>query len=175
MKRTFLFLSVCLFIAIMLVSGIAFAESYLLLFPLLISFSGWDEDTPEGMDMSASGMTAVTAVKNYEQGNKSFSASIIVGLMTQGMWNPGYQEGFRMDTTEVSLKVERIKGFLVMHSFEKDTSEGTIIVLISEPSASGAADGAIFAVNFENLDANEAMNMTQKFDWDDMKNTVSNL
>jgi hypothetical protein len=153
----------------------AFAQSHESLFPLLVTISGWDADSPEGMDMSSSGMKAITAAKNYSQGNKSFSASIIVGLMAQGMWNPAYQEGFMLETTEVSLKVERIKGFFVLHSFEKDKSGGAIIVLINEPSAEGSSDGAIFAVSFENMDAGEGLKIAQKFDWNDMKSQVSKL
>ncbi len=153
----------------------ALAQSYESLFPLLISISGWDADSPEGMDMSSSGMKAVTAAKNYKQGNKRVSASIIVGLMAQGMWNPAYHEDFMLETTEVSVKVERIKGFLVMHSFEKDESSGAIIILIKEPSAEGAGDGALFTLGFENMDASEGMKLAQKFDWNAMKSKVSKL
>jgi hypothetical protein len=175
MKRTFLLLGACVITFFLIMSVSAFAQSYEALFPLLINISGWDADSPEGMDMSASGMKAITAAREYEQGNKGFSASIIVGIMAQGMWNPAYQEGFSLETNEVSLKVERIKGFFVMHSFEKDKSGGAVIVLISEPSADGVSDGAIFAVSFENMDGGDGMKLAQKFDWNAMKAQVANL
>jgi hypothetical protein len=152
----------------------AFAQSYQSLTDLLIDLSGWSAGSAEGMDMDMSGMKSVTAARDYEQGDKSISAAIIAGFQMQGMWNPVYQEGFRMDTTQGTIAFENIKGFGVVHTFDKENVEGLIVVLIREPSPDGSG-GAVFAFEFEGMTMNEALKLSQKFDWASMKGAVSKL
>jgi hypothetical protein len=152
----------------------AFSQSYKSLTSLLIDLPGWNAESPEGMDMDMSGMKSVTAGRDYEQGDKSISAAIIAGFQMQGMWNPAYQEGFRMDTTQGTVAVETIKGFSVVHTFDKESAEGIVVVLIREPSTDGSG-GAVFAFEFAGLNMDEALQLAQRFDWKSMKGGVSKL
>ena len=171
LKRVLLaWIALCMSIAALSV----FAQSYQSLTSLLIDLSGWSAESAEGMDMDMSGMKSVTAARDYEQGNKSISAAIIAGFQMQGMWNPVYQEGFRMDTTQGTIAFENVKGFGVVHTFDKESREGLIVVLIREPTPDGSG-GAVFAFEFEGLTMDEALKLSQKFDWASMKSAVSKL
>ena len=79
-----------------------------------------------------------------------------------------------MDTTQGTIAVESIKGFSVVHTFDKENVEGIIVVLILEPSTEGSG-GAVFAFEFEGLNMDEALTLAQKFDWVSMKSRVSKL
>jgi hypothetical protein len=149
-----------------------FSQSYESLTPLLIDLGGWSAESPEGMDLNYGGTKAITATREYSQRDKSISAAIMVGQQMQGTWNPVYQEGFRMESSEGSMAVERIRGFLVFHSFDKTESEGAIVILLQEASPDGSG-GAVFLFGFDGLSKDEAMKLAQKFDWDAMKNRVS--
>jgi hypothetical protein len=161
-------------VCMMLAALNAFSQTYQSLTTLLVDLPGWSAESPEGMDMDMSGMKSVTASRDYEQGDKSIAAAIIAGFQMQGMWNPAYQEGFRMDTTQGTIAVESIKGFSVVHTFDKENVEGIIVVLILEPSTEGSG-GAVFAFEFEGLNMDEALTLAQKFDWVSMKSRVSKL
>jgi len=174
MQKKVLLLTILCTVAVMCVALNAFSQSYQSLTPLLVDIAGWDADSPEGMDMDMSGMKSVTAVREYEQGDKSATAAIIFGQQMYGMWNPVYQEGFKMESSEGSLEVERIKGFIVVHTFDKSSSDGGIVVLIQEPSQDGTG-GAIFSLAYEGMNKDEAMKLVQKFDWNAMKSRVSKM
>ena len=157
-----------------LVAFTGFSQSYNSLTPLLVDLSGWSGESPEGVDLDYSGTKAIAATREYEQGDKSVTAAILVGRQMQGSWNPGYQEGFKMETTEISMAVESIKGFLVFHTFDKTSSEGVVVVLLQETSPDGS-EGAIFSFAFEGLSRDEGMKLAQKFDWSSMKSAVLKL
>lgn len=150
------------------------SQSYNSLLPLLVDLSGWKGESPEGMDLDYSGLKAIAATREYEKGDNNLTAALLVGHQMQGSWNPAYQEGFKMETTEMSMAVERIKGFPVFHTFDKTKSEGVVVVLLHEPSTDGA-EGAIFSFAFEGVSRDEGMKLAQKFDWSRMKSAVSKL
>lgn len=153
---------------------IGFSQSYNSLLPLLVDLSGWSGESPEGMDFDYGGTKAIAATREYEQGDKNVTAAILVGRQMEGSWNPAFQEGFKMETTEMSMVVEQIKGFLVFHTFDKTSSEGVVVVLIQEPAPDGS-EGAIFSFAFEGVSRDEGMKLAQKFDWNRMKTAFSKL
>jgi hypothetical protein len=168
-----------MFIVVLVVVCIAaafsgYAQSYNSLLPLLVDLSGWKGENPEGMDLDYGGSKAITATREYEKGDSSINAAIIVGRQMQGTWNPAYQEGFKMETTEMTMAVERIKGFLVFHTFDKTSSDGVVMVLLQEPSPDGS-EGAVFTFAFESVGKDEGMKLAQKYDWNKMKSAVTKL
>ena len=158
----------------MIAAFTGYSQSYNSLLPLLVDLSGWNGENPEGMDLDYGGTIAITAAREYEKGDSSITAALIVGHQMQGTWNPAYQEGFKMETTEMSMVVERIKGFLVFHTFDKTSSDGLVMVLLQESSPDGSG-GAIFTFAFESVGRDEGMKLAQKFDWNKMKSAVSKL
>ena len=153
---------------------IGFSQSYNSLLPLLVDLSGWNGESPEGMDFDYSGTKSIVATREYEKGDSNLTAALIVGRQMQGSWNPAYQEGFKMETTEMSMVVERIKGFPVFHTFDKTSSDGVVMVLLQESSPDGSG-GAVFTFAFESLSSDEGMKLAQKFDWNKMKSAVTKL
>jgi hypothetical protein len=158
----------------MLVALCAYSQSYNSLTPLLVDLPGWSGESPEGMDLDYGGTKAITATREYEQGDKTATAAIVVGRQMEGSWNPAYQEGFKMETTDMTMAVESIRGFLVFHTFDKTSSDGVIVVLIQESSPDGSG-GAIFSFAFEGVEKAEGMKLAQRFDWNKMKAAVSKL
>jgi len=168
-----------LFIAVLSVVCIAtaltgYAQSYNSLLPLLVDLSGWNGEKPQGMEMDYGGAKAITATREYEKGDSDLTAAVIVGRQMQGSWNPAYQEGFKMETTEMSMVVERVNGFLVFHTFDKTSSDGLVMVLLQEASPDGS-EGAVFTFAFESLSSDEGMKLAQKFNWNKMKAAVLKL
>jgi len=174
MKRRRLVITSAVAAVCMLVALCAYSQSYNSLTPLLVDLPGWSGESPQGMDLDYSGTRAITATREYEQGDKTANAAIIVGRQMEGTWNAAYQEGFMMETTEISMAVERIRGFLVFHSFDKTSSNGVIVVLIQEASPDGS-EGAVFSFAFEGVGKDEGMKLAQRFDWNKMKAAVSKL
>jgi hypothetical protein len=164
MKKTVLVL------VFLLVLPLAFAESYEQLFPLG-SLSGWSADDPNGMDMSSSGMSAVTAQREYTKGGQKITASIIVGQYMATGWNPAFQEGFSMNTPDGTIEVKRVDGFLVAHTHKKSDNSGVLIVLLLEDVKSGG----VFAFAYQGLSAGDALGLAKKFDWGKMKSKVGSL
>jgi hypothetical protein len=165
---------VVLAVVCMIAAFTGYSQSYNSLLPLLVDLSGWKGENPEGMDLDYGGSKAITATREYEKGDKNLTAALIVGRQMQGSWNPAYQEGFKMETTEMSMVVESIKGFLVFHTFDKTSSDGLVMVLLQEASPDGSG-GGIFTFAFEGVSSDEGMKLAQKFDWNRMKSAVSKL
>jgi len=172
-KRKSLFI-VVLAAVCMIAAFAAYSQTYNSLLPLLVNLSGWSAESPDGMELDYSGSKTITATREYEKGDSNLTAALIVGSQMQGSWSPAYQEGFKMETTEMSMVVERIKGFLVFHTFDKTSSDGIVMVLLQDASADGSG-GAVFTFAFESLGSDEAMKLAQKFDWNKMKSAVSKL
>jgi hypothetical protein len=139
---------------------------------LLVDLPGWTGENPDGADVSYSGARAITAFRHYESGDKNFDASIMLGLQAQGSWDPGYQEGFKMETSEGLMEVKKIDGFLVFYSFQKSGPSGGLIVLIQQ--ALKPSDlGGVFLMNFEGMQLDDALQTAQKFNWKKIKDQVA--
>jgi hypothetical protein len=142
------------------------------LLPLMVDQPGWEAEKADGADMSASGVHAVTVFRTYQDGDRRFEVSILVGTQASASWMPDYKEGWRMQTPEGVMEVRRIKGFLVWDSFVSEEASGGIIVLLQETQAE---NGAILAISYEGVGRDEAMTLAQRFNWARMKTEVGKL
>jgi hypothetical protein len=170
-KRHALFLAVLL---LALPALGAYAAGFDALLPLLIDLPGWEAEPADGAEATEEGVRAVTAYRNYASGNQSFDVNILVGMQAMMTWMPDYKEGFKMETLEEVMEVKNINGFLVFYTYEWENKSGGIIVLLQ-----GGEDnpdlGAVFAVDFEGLSLDEALNTAQRFDWAKMKEQIARL
>ena len=148
----------------LLLSGVVFCQSFETLTPLLIDLPGWQSDKPEGADTSYGPMKAIVATRMYTKGDAELDAGIMVGQMVMGLWNPTYQEGFKMQTGEMMMEVKKIGEFLVYQAFDKEEVSGAVIVLLKQAPA-GQPSGAVFVLNYEGIESNQGLTLAQKFDW----------
>jgi hypothetical protein len=149
------------------------AQSYEKLTDLLVDLPGYSGKAPEGMDMTYQEMKAVTTTREYEKGESKLHAAIIVGQQASGVWNPSYQKGFKMETSDGLMEVTEKKGFLMFHSYAKDKREGMIAVLI-EP-AKEAGSGSVFVFSYRGIDDKEGLSLAEKFDWKKIQSRVKSL
>jgi hypothetical protein len=151
-----------------------FAESFDALLPLMVDLPGWEAEKADGADMSASGVRAITAYRSYARGERTFEATILIGMQAAAAWMPNYQEGYKMETPEGVLEVKKINGFLVFYIFEQEGGSGGIIVLLQD--AKSKADlQSVFSVSFAGLSREEALQMAQRFSWQKMKEQVARI
>ena len=174
MKTKKILLMLLILIFILYPTILVYAASYEAFFPFLINLSGWEAEKADGADIDMSGMTAITAAREYTSGNKKFEAAILIGQMMAGAWNPGYQEGFKMETPDIVMEVKKINGFMVFNSYEKNRSSGLIMVLLKEAVVEGSA-GAVFSFSFNGIESEEALKLAQKFDWKKVKEKVEEI
>lgn len=152
-----------------------FAAAYDPLLPLLVDLAGWKADPPDGIDLSAAGMQGVTVVREYSSGDKGLTATIMLGDQVGVTWSPEYREGFKLVSTEGSMEVRKIDGFLVYHVFDAGDSSGGIVVLLLETAADKPGTGAVFVLAFDGMPLDEGVALAQKFDWKKMRDAAARV
>ena len=148
------------------------AQSYKALTDLLIDLPGYSGEAPKGMDMTHEDMKAITATREYEKGDSKLQAGIIVGQQASGVWNPSYQKGLRMETSDGLMEVTEQNGFMMFHSYNKGKHEGMIAVLIEKGDAGG---GAVFVFSYRGIDDKAGLSLAEKFDWKKIQTKVKGL
>jgi len=173
MNRRTALLTVVFFL--LAIPGGLFAASYDPLLLLLVDLAGWKAEKAEGIDLSQAGMQGVSVVREYQNGEKTISASILLGSQEGISWMPDYKEGFKAETTEGSVEVRKINGFPVYLGFDKSNSSGGFVVLLIETVADKPESGALFVFSFEGLGLDEGLQLAQKFDWKKMKEQAAKV
>ncbi len=170
MKKLVIFVNM-VFLFLVAPAGL-FAAAYDSLLPLLVDLAGWEAEAVEGIDLSQAGMQGVTVAREYSSGEKAISAAIILGSQVGITWTPEYQEGFKLESTEGSMEVRKLNGFLVYQVYNKENSSGGLVVLLIETTADKPESGAVFVFSFEGISFDEGLKLAQKFDWRKMKNAA---
>jgi len=150
------------------------AASFDPLLPLLVDLPGWEAEPAGGWDASASGARAITVFRSYEGENRHFEVNVLIGMQAGMSWMPEYREGFKVESSEGSMEVRRINGFLVFLSFDQADSSGGILVLLNDPGSKPEM-GAVMAISFEGLGLEEALKNAQRFNWAKMKDQIARL
>ena len=157
-----------------LTSTIVLCEKAKDLAPLLIDLEGWEGDEAEVTDVSFQNFRGINVRREYERGDQTLDASIVIGYQAAGMWNPMYYDGFKMEAGDAILDVKKINGFFVFHSFQKPDKAGMCIILLQETSQQERS-GAVFAFSYEGIEDSEGRELVQKFDWAKMKEKVKEI
>jgi len=169
-KTTFLLAAVCLLVPALGLTAAGLDN----LTALMVDLPGWEAGEADGADMTYQGMRAVTVSRNYQNGDRTFDASILIGTQASSAWMPSYREGYKVESPEGVMEVKRINGFLAYEMFETEGGSGGIVVLLLEATKE-TDPGAVFAVSFEGMSREEAMQIAQRFAWARMKEQVSRL
>lgn len=148
------------------------AQSYEKLLDLLVDLPGYSGEEPKGMDMNYDDMKAINVTREYEKGDSKLQAGIIVGQQASGVWNPSYQKGLKMETSDGLMEVTEQNGFMLFHSYNKGKHEGMIAVLIEK---AGAGGGAVFVFSYRGVDDKKGMSLAEKFDWKKIQSRVKSL
>jgi len=165
----------CLAALILLIPAASiFPQSYETLLSLLVDIPGYSGEEPEGMDVSSSDLKAVSVSREYSKGESELHAGILVGQQSAGVWNPGYQEGLKMETPDGIMEVKEEGGFLMFHSYNKKKQEGMIAVLL-EKGGADVGGGAVFVFAYKGIDNKDGLSLAKKFDWKKIKAKVQGL
>jgi len=155
-------------LALSLVAGVALASvsSYQDLLKFFPNLPGWTAEKPEGMTMDSPQGKMITATREYKQGDKSFSATIMLGNSATMAWAP-FQTGMTMETSEVLMKTTTYKGFKAGINYLKKDKSGGIVVQLSTQNPTAA-----FVVNFESLSYEDALKLLDNFDLKGMASAI---
>jgi hypothetical protein len=119
---------------------------------------GWSkEDKCDGMRMSGPMGEMVTATQKYTKGEGSLELTVVSGMQAAMLWST-YASGMEMETDEILVKVQKINGYPVGLSYDKQERSGSIIVQLTP--------NAVLGANFEKMEWSEALQALQKLDWD---------
>jgi hypothetical protein len=151
------------------------AASFDPLLPLLVDLAGWQAEKAEGIDLGQAGMKSVSVFREYTSGEKGLSAAILLGSQVGASWMPDYREGYKVESSEGTMEVGKINGFLVYRGFDKDDSSGGIMVLLIEAAADKPESGAVFFLTFDGVALEEALKLAQKFDWKKIKDAAARV
>ncbi len=127
---------------------------------------GWTAEKPNGMTMDSPQGKMITATREYKLGDKTFSATIMVGSSATMAWAP-FQTGMTMETPEVLMKATTYKGFKAGINYLKKEKSGGIVVQLSVHNPTAA-----FVANFEGMDYQEAMKILDNFDLKGMASAI---
>ncbi len=146
----------------------AYAQNHTALTPLLVNLSGWQAEKADGMSMSTGGMRMVTANRSYKKGGQELNATIMIGSQAMTM---GQMQQMQMETEEVRVKTTTIDGFQISLNYDKQENSGGIMVILG----SNQNNTAMFILNFQGMDENQALKLAKKFDWQAMKKSAGKL
>ena len=142
-----------------------YAQSHDILYPTLVDLPGWNGEEPEGMKMDMGGMKMINAHRRYTQGDKELNAMIVIGNPQMAGVAPPQQETGKMETDQIKISAEMIKGYQAQIVFNKvDKAGGVTIILLP-----GQDGGAFFLLSFEGMTDSDAVGLAQRFDWNLMK------
>jgi len=138
--------------------------SYKKLCKALKDLPGWHAKKCEGMKISGSPMgEIVSAHRVYTQENKRVEAMVIGSMQAMGYWAP-FASHMQMESDEEFVKVTNIDGHDVGIGYHKQDKTGGIVVKLT-----GREEiFAVFVLNFNGMDWQEALKIVKQFDWDKM-------
>jgi len=141
--------------------GWAGMPSYQDLCTALSAPQGWNlEGKCDGMKMSGPMGEMVSATINLVNGDKRLEVVITSGMQAMGMWAP-FMTGMEMESDGQLVKTEKIDGFPVGITYDKNEKSGGVIVKL--------APNAVMAGNFEQMDWKEALEVLRKLDWQKLR------
>lgn len=163
------------FIPVTAILYIAFFASTLIagdsLKGFLPNLDGWQAQEAQDMNMNMNGMQMINAVRVYEKGDKTVTATVMVSSTQMGsMGMAGFQQ-MSMEQGQVKVKTSEMGGFKVLEAYDGAEKTGTITVLLSESQGKSA----IFSIACEGISGDEGLALVKKFDWKGMEKTVKDL
>jgi hypothetical protein len=132
-------------------------QGYEQLIPLLIELPGWMGALPVGTDEEAKGGNGISAGRSYIRGEAHFSAFIVSGVAALSA------------KSGVHIDVKAQKSTSTINGFQVTTQSTPVFVLISIALGPDAA----FNLMFNNVSADEAMAIAQRFDWKRMQEVLN--
>ena len=131
---------------------------------LLVDLPGWDGSSLKiNTIQTGTGKTLITQ-RSYSQGtNKTMDAMIVIGNTIS--YQSGFVSGKNIETPESKIMTQTIDGFNVVIKYNKQNSSGAVMVMIK----GGQVDGAIFILEFKGINDIQAVDLSQKFNWNEIK------
>ncbi len=165
------------FIPVTAILYIAFFASTLLagdsLKEFLPALDGWQAEEAQDMNMNMNGMQMINAVRVYEKGDQTVTATVMVsstGMGSMGM--AGFQQ-MSMEQGQVKVKTSEMDGFKVLEAHDGEEKAGTVTVLLFESPGQGKS--AIFSIAYEGISEDDSLALAKGFDWKGMEKAVKSL
>ena len=144
------------------------AQDHNALKPLLINLAGWQAEKADGMSMATGGMRMITANRTYKKGQLELNATVMIGSQAMAM---GKTQQMQMENDDVRVKMTTIDDFQTSLSYNKQENDGGIMVVLENKRN----NTAMFILNFQGMDENQALKLAKKFDWQAMKKAAEEL
>jgi hypothetical protein len=135
---------------------------------LLIDLKGWETDQAEGSSINMGGMKMINVIRNYSNGEKHLDVTILVGshAMIQGHTQP-----VDIQTSDVNVTVSEMDGFDVIQNFNKNESNGYIVINLEKKTT----EGSLFIINYAGMSSKDALKISKKYDWNKIKTVASSM
>lgn len=139
---------------------------------LFVDLEGWSADEAEVTRVDAGGTTVITATREYEKGGAELDVSITAGsgamaqMATMGTTGMG---DVSVSTQEGAVKVLEIDGFQVTIGHDNEDNSGSVVVNLKPQNH----QAGVFAISYEDLSMDEALELAQQFDWTAMKKALA--
>jgi hypothetical protein len=131
--------------------------------PFLVELEGWKAGKPDGVSLGVTGVSMITATREYRRGEAKLNAHLISGAAAQ-IALATIQSGMKLETSETRMSTSTIDGFPVNQSFNIPDKSGGVVVALG-PSA-------VFTLSFEGLADDEALAVARRFNWKAMQAAV---
>ncbi len=131
-------------------------QSYQRLMPLLIDLDGWQGNKPDGMSMDMPGGSMTTASREYQKGPARATATVVVGQAAVGALAPMVTET-NISTSEGHMLTDTINGMKVLKTYTTAKKAGALLVALDTD--------AMFNFSYNGLTEDEALALSEKFDW----------
>jgi hypothetical protein len=124
--------------------------------PLFVDLNGWQGKKPDGMSMEMPNNSMTTATRDYQRGAAQLHATVIMGQAAAGALAPT-QSGMNIETSEGHVITSTISGLTVTKTYNIQQKSGAILIAL------GAS--ALFSVSYNGITEDEALPLSEKFDW----------
>ena len=131
-------------------------QSFQRFVPFLVDLDGWKGNKPEGLSMETTGVSMITATREYRRDPARLSVQIIIGQAAQGAL-AAIRSGMNIETSEARLNTSTIDGFQVTRNFNVKPKSGAILIALGT--------SALLSVSFNGITDDEALALAKKFNW----------
>ncbi len=171
-KHTCIWKAILLSLCCASIALAASSQRYEAFSPLLVDLEGWQGESIQGMDMTTSGMTMISATRKYVKDSATLEVNVAISGEGVGL-EPApqtFSEEGRFETPEVVVLTTSTNGFLVTANHNKKTNSGNVVVNLA--AFRGGNGGAALSVSYTNLSLDEAISLTEQFNWQEMLQTA---
>jgi len=137
-------------------SSVRAGQAFQRFLPLLVELDGWQGKKPNGMSMEMPNNSMTTATRDYQRGPAQLHAGVVMGQAAAGALAP-LQTGMNVQTSDGHMIASTMHGLPVIKTYNTQQKSGAIMVALGKD--------ALFSLSYNGITEDEALALSEKFDW----------